>query len=114
MLDRRFQWVGIGVAYGGGQMWVAEVFMDGDGPPAAAGQPDRALDNAVRGPGMIGVQGWALDPNTIRADQGARLRRRSRRSRRSPANTIRADIGGAVPGLRQPARLLDERRGRTG
>jgi hypothetical protein len=36
MLDGQFHWVGVGVAYGGGSMYVAEVFMDGDGPPAPA------------------------------------------------------------------------------
>ncbi len=34
MVDAQFHWVGVGVAYGGGQMYVAEVFMDGDPPPA--------------------------------------------------------------------------------
>jgi hypothetical protein len=33
MVDPAFHWVGVGVAYGGGQMYVAEVFMDGDAPP---------------------------------------------------------------------------------
>ena len=33
MVDRAFHWIGVGVAYGGGQMYVAEVFMDGDPPP---------------------------------------------------------------------------------
>jgi hypothetical protein len=65
MMDRSFQWVGIGVAYGQGQMWVAEVFMNGAGPPAPSGNPIGTLDNAVRGPGMIGVSGWTLDPNTV-------------------------------------------------
>ena len=36
MVDAQFHWVGVGVAYGGGQMYVAEVFMDGDPPPAPA------------------------------------------------------------------------------
>jgi Cysteine-rich secretory protein family len=65
MVDRSFQWVGIGVAYGQGQMWVAEVFMNGAPPPAPSGNPIGSLDNAVRGPGMIGVSGWTLDPNTV-------------------------------------------------
>ena len=65
MVDKSFQWVGVGVAYGGGQMWVAEVFMNGDAPPLPPGNPIGSLDNVVRGPGMIGVQGWALDPNTV-------------------------------------------------
>ena len=34
MVDSSVHWVGVGVAYGGGQMYVAEVFMDGDPPPA--------------------------------------------------------------------------------
>jgi len=33
LLDRGFQWVGVGVARAGGQVWVAEVFMDGAPPP---------------------------------------------------------------------------------
>jgi hypothetical protein len=67
MVDGRFRWVGIGVAYGAGQMWVAEVFMDGDGPavpPRPSGMPVGSFDYAVRGPGVIGVNGWALDPDT--------------------------------------------------
>jgi hypothetical protein len=39
MVDGAFQWIGVGVSYGGGQMWVAEVFMNGDGPPAPAVNP---------------------------------------------------------------------------
>jgi hypothetical protein len=65
MIDKRFEWVGIGVAYGAGQMWVAEVFMDGAGPPAPVLTPIGRVDNVVRGPGVIGVSGWALDPDTI-------------------------------------------------
>ena len=33
MVDGAFRWIGVGVAYGGGGMYVAEVFMDGDPPP---------------------------------------------------------------------------------
>jgi hypothetical protein len=36
MVDRSFGWVGVGVAYGGGSMWVAEVFMNGAPPPSPA------------------------------------------------------------------------------
>ena len=36
MVDPSFHWIGVGVAYGGGLMYVAEVFMDGDPPPAPA------------------------------------------------------------------------------
>ena len=36
-------WVGVGVAYGGGQMWVAEVFMNGDAPPPPPGKPPAFL-----------------------------------------------------------------------
>jgi hypothetical protein len=32
MVDGSFHWIGVGVAYGGGGMYVAEVFMDGDAP----------------------------------------------------------------------------------
>ena len=38
MVDGAFHWIGVGVAYGGGQMYVAEVFMDGDAPPASPSQ----------------------------------------------------------------------------
>lgn len=37
MLDGRFGYVGVGVAHGGGQMWVAEVFMQGSGAGAGGG-----------------------------------------------------------------------------
>ncbi len=33
MVDGAVRWIGVGVAYGNGQMYVAEVFMDGDPPP---------------------------------------------------------------------------------
>ncbi len=33
MVDPSFHWIGVGVAYGSGGMYVAEVFMDGDPPP---------------------------------------------------------------------------------
>ena len=95
MLDRRFQWVGIGVAYGGGQMWVAEVFMDGDGPPVPSGNPVGRLDNAVRGPGVIGVQGWALDPDLTRPIQ-VHIYVDGRANKATTASTIRNDIGAAV------------------
>ncbi len=33
IIDGAVHWIGVGVAYGNGQMYVAEVFMDGDPPP---------------------------------------------------------------------------------
>jgi hypothetical protein len=39
MVDGSFQWVGVGVAYGGGQLYVAEVFMNGDAPAAPVHVP---------------------------------------------------------------------------
>lgn len=97
MVDPSFQWVGVGVAYGGGQMWVSEVFMNGDGPPRPSGDPIGSLDYAVRGPGVIGVQGWAFDPDTtapIRVDlyvdgQGVGS---------TTANGARNDVAGRFPG----------------
>ncbi len=39
MVDPTFQWVGLGVAYGGGRMWVAMEFMAGAAPPAPPPPP---------------------------------------------------------------------------
>lgn len=47
MVDPAFHWVGVGIAYGGGQMYVAEVFMDGDAPPGPS--PLLAFDSHGRG-----------------------------------------------------------------
>ncbi|MBM3674105.1 MAG: CAP domain-containing protein [Actinobacteria bacterium] len=33
MVDAQFRYIGVGVSYGGGQLYVVEVFMDGDPPP---------------------------------------------------------------------------------
>ena len=62
MVDGAFHWVGVGVAYGGGQMYVAEVFMDGDPPPRrsrAPGADGTALGGAHRvrtGVGLVGAE----------------------------------------------------------
>jgi hypothetical protein len=98
MLDRSFQWVGIGVAYdGGGQMWVAEVFMNGDGPPAPRGMPVGRLDNAARGPNILGVQGWALDPDTTRPII-VHVYVDGRGVAATVANLSRPDVGRGYPG----------------
>ncbi len=47
MVDPAFHWIGVGIAYGGGQMYVAEVFMDGDAPPGPS--PLLAFDSHGRG-----------------------------------------------------------------
>ena len=47
MVDGAVRWVGVGVAYGNGQMYVAEVFMDGDAPPGL--NPYLAFDSHGRG-----------------------------------------------------------------
>lgn len=47
MVDAAFRWVGVGIAYGNGQMYVAEVFMDGDPPPGP--NPYLAFDSRGRG-----------------------------------------------------------------
>jgi hypothetical protein len=97
MIDRSFQWVGIGVAYGQGQMWVAEVFMNGAGPPAPSGNPIGSLENAVRGPGMIGVSGWAIDPN-ITGPVQVHIYVDGRINKAITADVPRNDIGGRFPG----------------
>ncbi len=97
MVDKRFEWVGIGVAYGAGQMWVAEVFMDGAGPPAPSGTPIGNVDNAVRGPGLIGVSGWALDPDTIGPIQ-VHVYVDGHINTITTANTTRGDVGAMFPG----------------
>jgi hypothetical protein len=97
MVDPRFQWVGIGVAYGGGQMWVSEVFMDGAPPPAPSGNPIGSLDNAVRGPGVIGVSGWAIDPDTIQPIQ-VHVYVDGHINQVLNANGFRGDVGAMFPG----------------
>jgi hypothetical protein len=48
MLDGRFNYVGVGVAYGGGQMWVAEVFMQSSGGGGGGGGGASAAPAAPR------------------------------------------------------------------
>jgi hypothetical protein len=97
MLDKRFNYVGIGVAYGAGQMWVAQVFMDGDAPPAPPGNPLGSLDRAVRGPGLIGVHGWALDPD-LRRPIAVHIYVDGRAVKAMNANWGRPDVGASFPG----------------
>ena len=47
IVDGAVHWLGVGVAYGNGQMYVAEVFMDGDAPPGP--NPFLAFDTHGRG-----------------------------------------------------------------
>lgn len=102
MIDKQFQWVGIGVAYGQGhQMWVAEVFMNGAAPPAPSGNPIGSLDNAVRGPGMIGVSGWALDPNTT-GPITVHVYVDGRSNKAITANAPRGDVAARFPGYGSP------------
>lgn len=62
MVDGGVQWIGVGVAYGGGQMYVAEVFMDGDAPPGP--NPLLAFDSRGRGIAARGQGGfWVLQGN---------------------------------------------------
>src|SRR6478752_193476 len=66
MLDGAFGWVGVGVAYGGGQMWVAEVFMQGDAPAAPRIDPKALLVLQSRGKAIAArPQGgfWVLEGN---------------------------------------------------
>lgn len=97
MLDRRFQWVGIGVAYGAGQMWVAEVYMDGDGPPVPNGTPIGRIDNGLRAPGVVGVRGWALDPDTTNSIT-VHVYLDGRPITAATANMSRPDVAAAYPG----------------
>jgi hypothetical protein len=71
IVDRQFRWVGVGVAYGGGQMYVAEVFMDGDGPPGP--NPMLAFDSRGRGIAARAQGGfWVLAGNgTVHNYEGA-------------------------------------------
>jgi len=72
MVGPQFHWVGIGVAYGGGRMWVSEVFMDGDAPPI---DPALLLKLDSRGRGIAArPQGgfWILSGNgNVSAFEGA-------------------------------------------
>jgi hypothetical protein len=94
MVDGRFQWVGIGVAYGGGQMWVAEVFMDGAAPAAPSGLPFGNFEMAVRVPGQIAVQGWAIDPDTANSIP-VHVYVDGRWAGQATANANRPDVGQA-------------------
>ncbi len=71
MVDGAFRWVGVGIAYGGGQMYVAEVFMDGDAPPGP--DPNLAFDSHGRGIASRAQGGfWVLQGDgTVNAYEGA-------------------------------------------
>ncbi len=71
MVDNAFHWVGVGIAYGGGQMYVAEVFMDGDAPPAP--NPLLAFDSRGRGIAARAQGGfWILQGDgTVLSFEGA-------------------------------------------
>jgi Uncharacterized protein with SCP/PR1 domains len=71
MVDPVFHWVGVGVAYGGGQMYVAEVFMDGDAPPGPS--PLLAFDSHGRGIAARAQGGfWVLQGDgTVLSYEGA-------------------------------------------
>ena len=82
MLDGAFGYVGVGVAYGGGQMWVSEVFMQGDageagGPrrPRRASTPRLCSQLQSRGKAVAArPQGgfWVLEGNgNVTAYEGA-------------------------------------------
>lgn len=96
MLDGQFRYVGIGVAYGFGQMWVAEVFMDGDPPPASLRNPIGNFENATRLPGAIAVQGWAIDPDTA-GPVSVHVYVDGIWDGQTTANTNRPDVGGSYP-----------------
>lgn len=75
MLDGAFGYVGVGVAYGGGQMWVAEEFMQGDAPAAPRIDPRALLVLQSRGKAIAArPQGgfWVLEGNgNVTAYEGA-------------------------------------------
>lgn len=97
MLDSQFRYIGVGVAYGFGQMWVAEVLMDGDAPPAPVGNPIGHFDMAVRLAGGVGVSGWALDPNTA-SSVAVHIYVDGRWATQATANATRGDVASAFPG----------------
>jgi hypothetical protein len=97
MIDGRFKWVGIGVAYGGGQMWVAEVFMDGAAPAQPSGLPFGNFEMATRIPGQVAVQGWALDPDTANP-VNIHVYVDGRWAAQQTANGQRPDVAWAHPG----------------
>ncbi len=71
MVDPAFHWIGVGIAYGGGQMYVAEVFMDGDAPPGPS--PLLAFDSHGRGIAARAQGGfWVLQGDgTVLSYEGA-------------------------------------------
>lgn len=71
MVDPAYQWVGVGVAYGGGSMWVAEVFMNGAAPPAPS--PLLAWDYRGRAIGARSQGGfYVMEGNgSVHAMEGA-------------------------------------------
>ncbi len=71
MVDPAFRWIGVGIAYGGGQMYVAEVFMDGDAPPGPS--PLLAFDSHGRGIAARPQGGfWVMQGDgTVSAFEGA-------------------------------------------
>ncbi len=66
-----YRWVGVGVAYSNGQMYVAEVFMDGDPPPGPS--PLLAFDASGRAIAARPQGGfWIMNGNgSVRAYEGA-------------------------------------------
>ena len=71
MVDPAFHWIGVGIAYGNGQMYVAEVFMDGDAPPGPS--PLLAFDSRGRGIAARAQGGfWVVQGDgTVHAYEGA-------------------------------------------
>ncbi len=71
MVDPAFHWIGVGVAYGNGQMYVAEVFMDGNPPPAP--NPLLAFDTKGRAIAARPQGGfWVMSGNgAVHAYEGA-------------------------------------------
>jgi hypothetical protein len=71
MLDPAFHWIGVGIAYGNGQMYVSEVFMAGDPPPGPS--PLLAFDSHGRGIAARAQGGfWVVQGDgTVMAYEGA-------------------------------------------
>ena len=83
MVDRAFHWVGVGVAYGGGQMYVAEVFMDGDAPPGPS--PLAGALGALARPSASPASGPRAASDVFARATAPSTRTRAHRSYGSPA-----------------------------
>ena len=69
-----WEWIG-----DGGKMFLGEYFGIGNAPLATPrGLPFGYVDTVGVSPGTVSVAGWAIDPDQVGVDPGARVRRRDR------------------------------------